>query len=507
VTRPGGETNTATVNTFNWQSAYGVWYDDPHWTRGILLDYGIYTLEVGYDMDASGTLEQSEVQETCIVRVRVDLGIDSDYDGDIDGDDDIIETSAGGAVAINSDDDDWDDCVDRDETSSITGEDDLQRIALHTGSSLSAGTVKLETVYSGSGRIAIWEGSNKTTSISLTNTWNLATATVPSNLWIEGIAASTNGARDVELRLSYETGGLASTDTVAVTVGELFYASFGHSAEANGDYHDFISHVVSRGGVPWKVREYALIRDTSASFVVRIRNSQEGLKEALHAEGGYVALEAHANTGLGPAFDTTCTSISNFFNVGTPVAAVDYEWLHETYPGFSIASNEIAGGVTNYNTEQLGYERFPNLAYTNPPSGWPTVTVDVAVGNTFPAGYYLTGYDKMHYYGEDEDSYYPMLPTNTLTPLLVLAGSADKPTLKYKKLFLNQCRSGRRFSDVFSATNSVLFYNTDSENVPASGFKTLNDYFDAILNNKSNEETEAALDSGLQGDIYGHKEF
>ncbi len=435
--------------------------------------------------------------------LKVDLDVDSDYDGDIDDADDGIETSSGGAVGINSDDDDWDDNTDRNETCSIVGEDDLQKITLVIEPPLTPGTVKLETIYSGAGRIALWEGSNKTTAVPLTNTWNLSSGTFSSNLWIEGIAPNTNGARDVEINLSYQSGDFTCTDTVAITVCDLFFGAFGHDGQNYGwptEYGSFTNYVLSKGAV-LRGSEYVLVRPAANSFLIRIANSQGTYKAALHTEDAYVGMIAHANTGLGPAFDVNCTSISDFFNVGTQFAAVDYQWLHATYPSFVITSGEIANGVTNYNTTELGVERFPNCAYANPPVGWPILS-DVPVGGAFPTNYFLTSYEKMHFYVDDNEYSCPSIEH---IALLVTAGAIDKPTLKYKKLFLNQCRSGRRFSDVMN--HGVLFYNHDLHGLPTFLCYRLETYLDAILDAKNDAAIEIDLDSGPDGEIYSHKEF
>jgi len=68
VTGTGADPTNATLNALDWRSAYGVWYNDIA-TRGIRLDPGSYTFEVGYDMNGNGTLESTEVQETCKVNV------------------------------------------------------------------------------------------------------------------------------------------------------------------------------------------------------------------------------------------------------------------------------------------------------------------------------------------------------------------------------------------------------------------------------------------------------
>lgn len=113
VTGSGADPASATLNTLDWQSAYGVWYNDIT-TRGIRLDPGSYTFEVGYDMNGNGTLDTAEVQETCRVHVPV-VDINGDYNRDANPVDDPVETNAvpfagpkGFVILANTDDDDGD---------------------------------------------------------------------------------------------------------------------------------------------------------------------------------------------------------------------------------------------------------------------------------------------------------------------------------------------------------------------------------------------------------------
>ena|GEM_PF-5656010 len=113
VTGSGADPVNATLNTLDWQSAYGVWYNDIT-TRGIRLDPGSYTFEVGYDMNGNGALDAGEVQETCRVHVPT-VDINGDYNRDKNPVDDPAETNAvtfagpkGFVILANTDDDDGD---------------------------------------------------------------------------------------------------------------------------------------------------------------------------------------------------------------------------------------------------------------------------------------------------------------------------------------------------------------------------------------------------------------
>jgi len=160
--------------------------------------------------------------------VGVDLDVDSDYDGDIDGDDDPIELSAGGVIVVNQDDDNGNGIPDWEESSSIAREDDLRPIHIKLNPpDLSMGLLKIEAV-SGGSKIKLWEGSNKVHATILPKEWTNGVSAIPTNLYIEGLAAS-DSLRDVELRISWTLGTNKFSDNVKLTVlkVELTNMTFG----------------------------------------------------------------------------------------------------------------------------------------------------------------------------------------------------------------------------------------------------------------------------------------
>jgi len=162
----------------------------------------------------SGNTEVDDMVKLTVV--KTDLDIDADYNGSITDADDSIEMSAGGLAILNQDDDDSDGTPDKDQTGSVTGEDDLEEIELSLDPTVSSGTLKLEAVAGGS-KIKIWENSTKGTEVTLPKTWTIGTDAVPTSLYVEGVAASSS-ERDVELRLRYTSGETEADDTIALTL-------------------------------------------------------------------------------------------------------------------------------------------------------------------------------------------------------------------------------------------------------------------------------------------------
>lgn len=171
--------------------------------------------------------------------LSVDLDVDANFDDSITEADDSIEESAGGVVGLNSDDDNGNSTADKDDTGTVTGENDLEPIALSLEpASLSSGTLKLEAVAGGS-KIKVWETATKGTEVSLPKVWTIGTDTVPATLYVEGIQVSGASARDVSLKLVYDNGSPICDDQIALTVTTNAFQIFTDQPGAGGDRDPF----------------------------------------------------------------------------------------------------------------------------------------------------------------------------------------------------------------------------------------------------------------------------
>jgi hypothetical protein len=143
-----------------------------------------------------------------------------EVDLDISDVDETDEDNPGGYVNENDDDDDDDGNLDKSETGTVTGEDNLVAISLSVSpSSLDEGEVKLEAT-AGSSKIKVWEDSEKGTEVSLPKTWDLSAEDVDETLYVEGINGSSS-PRDVELKLSFSAEDTTCDDKVRFTVVEI----------------------------------------------------------------------------------------------------------------------------------------------------------------------------------------------------------------------------------------------------------------------------------------------
>ena len=171
--------------------------------------------------------------------------------------------------------------------------------------------------------------------------------------------------------------------------------------------------------------------------------------------------------------------------------AVNYPGLRTQQPSFVIQNSEIANGVTNYNTVELSLERFPNVTWTNPPSGW-SALVDVPVASCFPTNYFRSGYEKMHYYVQQDTS---------SARIIVVGGSADKPTLKYAKMLMKGCNTDRYYTDTLN--HGVLFYTVDL----VSPNNAIREFVKGVIEDKTDDQIESALDTEEGVDAYEYKDF
>jgi len=127
------------------------------------------------------------------------------------------EEDPGKFVGFSNDDDNFDGVADCEESGPVAGENDLAALSLSYGPpDLNVGQVTLMAV-SGGSKIKVWTTSTKGTRVSLPASWNLASESVPSTLYVEGVAPS-GSVRDVQLKLSWHDGEAYHKDLVKLTV-------------------------------------------------------------------------------------------------------------------------------------------------------------------------------------------------------------------------------------------------------------------------------------------------
>jgi hypothetical protein len=141
-----------------------------------------------------------------------------EMDLDIDDISDSDEEDPAQYLALNDDDDNNNDTIDKSD-SAVSGEDDMVSLSLSfEPDSMSTGVINL----SGSSKVKVWENPTKGTEVTLPKQWDLSSDTVPSNLYVEGVQASSS-LKDIELKLSYINGSTICDDKVKITVINVDY--------------------------------------------------------------------------------------------------------------------------------------------------------------------------------------------------------------------------------------------------------------------------------------------
>lgn len=162
--------------------------------------------------------KSSPIGERAFTLVKLDLDIDTNGDDSIDNDDEATEATTGAFVLVNDDDDDKDGKKDKDQSGSVSDEDDLVVIQLSLDPDLDEGQVELSLTTTGDGDIKVWEDATKTTAVTLPKTWDLVSDTLPTSLYVEGTAESSNTG-DVELTLKYQPDDtLIIEDSIVLTL-------------------------------------------------------------------------------------------------------------------------------------------------------------------------------------------------------------------------------------------------------------------------------------------------
>jgi RHS repeat-associated protein len=137
---------------------------------------------------------------------RADIDTDSNNDGLInDSDESVEETSPGRYVNHNVDDDNSNSTQDKDESGTVTGEDDLAlvNLAYEPTTGINGAKVVLDAS-SGGTRIKVWASSTKGTQITLPKTYIIGTDTVPANVYVEGVETG-EAMLDMVMRRSDDT--------------------------------------------------------------------------------------------------------------------------------------------------------------------------------------------------------------------------------------------------------------------------------------------------------------
>lgn len=114
----------------------------------------------------------------------------------------------------NEDDDDADGAADSTQTGAVPGENDLGDLAIVFEPPDAPGELVLRAA-SGGANVKVWTTAEKTSELSLPNTWTFATDTVPASVFVEGVLS---GETDLELTYRFGGGDIAVRSITAAVV-------------------------------------------------------------------------------------------------------------------------------------------------------------------------------------------------------------------------------------------------------------------------------------------------
>lgn len=278
-----------------------------------------------------------------------------------------------------------------------------------------------------------------------------------STFKVKGLSPTEPGSpATVTVRLVGRDGAVLSEDAVKVHVARSAFLLSGHGDfELGRELKKWIADGLGRPG-----RDNPKIvngkdgRGKPVYYSVYFFDSDDGSRIALSTEGAIVAYHGHSNFGLGYAFRTGFSRVSQFFNIADPQVPVNWPYLrdHQEHPQLTFEDAEYAddastpefsdpmqiGGTVLGRLKNYGTSRYPERG------GFGTrlhLTRGTA-GKKWLDYHYTLNNDKEN------------------ARIVVKAGSGDMPEKRWSKLLLLSCYSGPYYFDSFGG-RGTLFYTWD----------------------------------------------
>jgi hypothetical protein len=301
-------------------------------------------------------------------------------------------------------------------------------------------------------------------------------------LWVEGIKphGNTNGTIVALKLMDGDDQPVANAeDKIKIIVAEPVFALFATGATTG---ETTLRQYLNTQKKDARTSPYVVKGQTQSGqptyYSVNVWHSEKLTKIALSTEGASIVIEGHANFGLGPAFQWDLSNLSAFMNVGTQYAAVDWNYLMaEGHPNLWIETNEIPVTVTNYTIPgPIGLCKFD---VEDDPSCTAILTLDGS------------GYNRHHYLGPSGSN-----------RLVVGAGGADLPQLRYKNLFYRSCYSYQYYFEIFQ--RGTMFCTTQECN---PGKPVVREYVKGIVEGKNWNTLRLSLNQAEGDDIYVYHVF
>ncbi len=418
-------------------------------------------------------------------------------------------------VNVNADDDDGDggahrhgrvDYVADKDDDLVMWDDDLLKLRVDlTGAP--SGVVKFEYP---SDRLSLWASANKGSRITAGQP--IATNGGAFHVWVEGLSPSVD--RDADGMIDPDTitiqfcqgGREVLARHVTVTVAEPMFAIMAYGSTSESVLREWLTGTEGNPGVAIDARTdpFFIEAANGRTYSLYIWDTEKECKIALQTPNAIVLVDGHSNWGVGYAFGerTTIEDLNDFMNVGEGLVSIDlYRMRNEgnwAYSGLTVNDSMRGGSAPNYRVWQHWANYRPDL-----PNVYATRYSATDPGNV--PGREQHDWTPWNSSDPKVTGYHYTMPITELTGspaspqeitehrMVVKGGAADKPTLRYKTLFLNSCSSGPYFYSQFTPqAGQTLFYSTKDVYSPfADDATTL--FFSGIVNGAATNTILASM--------------
>ena len=338
----------------------------------------------------------------------------------------------------------------KEDTSLPPTTDDYLRLKLHKLNA--ADTTGLSYhLHFGNKNIAIWSDVNKSQSIVSDQT--AFSVDQDSMVYVEGLAPSLDMNGEAISLQVIKDGKVLTESKANIVVAQMVFAILGDGQTGGNVLYNY-SYDEEDGIDERSDPNLFIIRRPTSCFSVRLGKTQNFATMALSATDAYVVYDGHSNFGIGFAFSKNMTHISDFMNLGKELVAIEWPYMRSSDPlngqdqtNFWIEDSEYAGNLSVVPTGPYMSKGFiagihDSVAYANFTSQ-STASFEYILNLTRGTYKYL-------------DYYWPS-PNGNL--IVAKGGAADMPPKRWKKLFLNACRSGEYYAATMNY--GTLFYTTN----------------------------------------------
>lgn len=388
------------------------------------------------------------------------------------------EETDGIVVGMNLDDDDRDGGAggdgetrivrDQDDPNGTSGENDLVQVRLVKPQGAPAGA-SFRLAFGAN--VAVYRGADRTGPVA-------AGASLPvdgATLHVEGRTFTAAAGTPLALELVSSSGQVLGRDVVTVHVAKAAFILGGHGGTGNyGVRNEARRRAIDKRTDPTYVKG----KDASGKplyWAVYVWETEKQAKIALSTPGAVISYDGHSNFGMGFAFQTGFSRLSQFMNIADAQIPVNWPYLrdHQDHPQLLFSDAE-------YGDDPSTPGAFDPTASSVviPAAKSPLRKTRWGAGGS--QRFTLTrGTSKWldHHFGSDDN-----------IRIVVKAGSKDMPEKRWDKLFLNSCYSGSYYIDSFGG-HGTLFFTTDEASASTTSAAFLFGYIDG----KSDDDVCDAL--------------